>query len=105
MTKEKRVAYWQKLIKAHHQSSLSVSDFCRDHRINSQRFYLWRKRFNSQSTAPAIGAFLELVPSSRNGESGIRLRVAQGLSIEMDCGFDPATLRQVISVVKGSCLP
>jgi transposase-like protein len=105
MTKEERVAYWHKLVKEHAQSSLSVTDFCRDHQINSQRFYLWRQRFNLQSTAPITGAFLELVPSSKNGESGIRLQVDQGISIELDCGFDSSTLRQVISVVKGSCLP
>ncbi len=105
MTKEERITYWQKLVKEQAQSSLSVTDFCRDHQINRQRFYLWRQRFQSQSPASVTGAFLELVPSSKNGESGIRLRVDPGLSIELDCGFDPATLRQVISVVKGSCLP
>ena len=105
MTKEERATYWHKLVKEHALSSLSVTDFCQDRRINRQRFYLWRQRFNSPSTAPGTGAFLELVSSSKNGESGIRLRVDQGLSIELDCGFDPATLRQIISVVKGSCLP
>jgi len=105
MTKEERVSYWQKLVKEQAQSSLSVTDFCRDQKINRQRFYLWRQRFQSQSTGPVTGAFLELVSSSKNGESGIRLRIDQALSIELDCGFDPATLRQVISVVKGSCLP
>lgn len=105
MTKEERVADWQRLVKEHARSSLSVTDFCRDHQINCQRFYLWRQRFKSQSTASVTGAFLELVPSSKKGESGIRLRVDQRISIELDCGFDPSTLRQVISVVKGSCLP
>lgn len=107
MTQEQRSTYWQNLVKAHTQSGLSVTDFCRDRQINSQRFYLWRQRFNSQSTASVTGAFLELVPSSKNGESGIRLRVDQGLSIELDRGFDPSTLGQVISILKakGSCLP
>jgi transposase-like protein len=105
MTKGERISYWQKLVKEQVQSSLSVTDFCRDHQINSQRFYLWRQRFNSQSPASGRGAFLELVPSSKDGGSGIRLRVNPELSIELDCGFDPVTLRQVISVVKASCLP
>jgi transposase-like protein len=103
MTKRERITYWQKVVKEQVQSSLSVTDFCRDQQINPQRFYLWRQRFQSQSTSPGTGAFLELVPSSKNGESGIRLRIDQSLSIELDCGFDPATLRQVISVVKASC--
>lgn len=101
MTKKERVTNWQKLIKEQAQSNLSVGGFCRDHQINPQRFYLWRQRFNSQSPTSGTGAFLELVPSSKNKESGIRLKVDQGLSIELDCGFDPSTLRQVISLLKG----
>ena len=89
MTQEQRASYWQDLINRHSRSSLSVTDFCRDHQINRQRFYRWRQRFQSQSTGPVTGAFLELVPTSKNGESGIRLRIEQGLSVELDCGFDP----------------
>jgi hypothetical protein len=107
MTQEQRATYWQNLVNAHSRSSLSVTDFCRDHQIKRQRFYLWRQRFQSQSNPPVTGAFLELVPSSNKGESGIRLRIDQGLSIELDRGFDPSTLSQVISILKGkgSCLP
>jgi transposase-like protein len=105
MTQEERISHWRKLVKEHTQSGLSVTDFCQDHKIDRQRFYLWRQRFQSQSTGPSTGAFLELVPSSQNGESGIRLRINQDLSIELDHGFDPATLVQAISVVKRSCLP
>jgi putative transposase len=101
MTKGERVSNWQKLIKEQAQSNLSVGEFCQDHQINCQRFYLWRQRFNSQSPASGTGAFLELVPSSKNKESGIRLQVDHGLSIELDCSFDPSTLRQVISLLKG----
>lgn len=100
MTKGERITYWQKLVKEQAQSSLSVTDFCRDHQINPQRFYLWRQRFNSQSPASRTGAFLELVSSSKDGGSGIRLRMDQGVSIELDCHFDPATLRQVISILR-----
>jgi transposase-like protein len=101
MTKGERVSSWQKLVKEQAQSNLSVGDFCRDHQINCQRFYLWRQRFNSQPQTSSRNSFLELVPSSKNKESGIRLKVDHGLSIELDCGFDPSTLRQIISLLKG----
>ena len=101
MTKGERVSNWQKLVKEQAQSNLSVGDFCRGHQINPQRFYLWRQRFNTQPHSSSQNSFLELVPSSKNKESGIRLRVDQGLSIELDCGFDPSTLRQIISLLKG----
>ena len=107
MTQEERISHWRKLVKEHSQSGLSVTDFCQDHKIDRQRFYLWRQRFQSQPNPTVTGAFLELVPSSNKGESGIRLRIDQGLSIELDRGFDPSTLGQVISILKakGSCLP
>lgn len=101
MTQEQRITYWQKLIKAHHQSNQTVTDFCQDRQINRQRFYLWRQRFQSQPQAPVSGGFLELVPSPKNRESGLRLRIDPDLAIELDCGFDPSTLGQVISLLKG----
>ena len=100
MTLEDRKTFWKKLVKEHGQSQLSVTDFCRNHRINPQRFYVWRKRFQSQPTTPNPGAFLELVPTSKKTESGIRLRMESGMSIELDCQFDSVTLRQVISILR-----
>ena len=100
MTFEERKTYWKKLVIEHGQSQLSVTDFCRDHQINPQRFYFWRKRIQSQPTAPKTGAFLELVPTSKKTGSGIRLRMESGISIELDCHFDPTALRQVISILR-----
>ena len=107
MTQKQRITYWQDLVKAHSRSGLDVTSFCRDHQINRQRFYLWRQRFQTQAQTPMTDAFLELVPSSRSGESGIRLRLDPSLSIELDRGFDPATLQQVLVALRaqGSCLP
>lgn len=105
MTQQQRTTYWQDLVEAQSHSGLDATTFCRDRRINRQRFYLWRQRFQKQPVA--AGAFLELVPSSRSGESGVRLRLDQGLSIDLDRGFDPATLQQVLATLraKSPCLP
>jgi hypothetical protein len=105
MTQQQRSTYWQELVEAQSQSGLDVTTFCRDRRINRQRFYLWRQRFQKPGAEPE--AFLELVPSSRSGESGVRLHLNQSLSIELDRGFDPATLQQVLTALraKGPCLP
>ena len=107
MTQEQRITYWQKLVKAHNQANRTVTDFCQAHQINRQSFYRWRERFQTQSKAPVSGGFLELIPASKKGESGIRLRIDPDLAIELDCGFDPSTFHQVISLLraKRSCLP
>lgn len=107
MTQKQRITYWQDLVQAHRRSGLDVTSFCRDQEINRQRFYLWRQRFQTQAQTPMTDAFLELVPSSRSGESGIRLRFDPSLSVELDRGFDPATLQQALAALRapGSCLP
>jgi hypothetical protein len=105
MTQQQRSTSWQELVEAQSQSGLDVTTFCRDRRINRQRFYLWRQRFQKQITEPE--AFLELVPSSRSGESGVHLRLNQSLSIDLDRGFDPTTLQQALRALQGKdlCLP
>jgi hypothetical protein len=77
MTQKQRVTYWQDLVKEQSHSGLDVTSFCRDNQINRQRFYLWRQHFQRQT--PVTDSFLELVPSSDNVESGVRLHLDQGL--------------------------
>lgn len=105
MTQHQRTTYWQDLVEAQSQSGQDVTTFCRDRRINRQRFYLWRQRFQKPTTG--TGAFLELFPAPKNAESGVHLHLDQGLSIELDRGFDPVTLQQVLATLrtKASCLP
>jgi len=106
MTKEGRATSWQKLVQEQTESGVNAAAFCKDHQINPQRFYFWRRRFKDESdTTKGTGAFLELVPSSKNHGSGIRIRLGERLSIELERGFDPCTLRNAIDALcrKGSC--
>jgi hypothetical protein len=106
MTKEERVTYWQGLVQEQAQSGINAAAFCKDHQINLQRFYTWRRRFNAESDATkGEGAFVEFVPSSKTHVSGIRIRLDERLSIELERGFDPSTLRHAIDALrgKGSC--
>ncbi|MEJ2726881.1 MAG: hypothetical protein P8175_20055 [Deltaproteobacteria bacterium] len=105
MTREERVTHWQRRVQEQAQSGMSAAAFCKDHQINLQRFYSWRRRFMVQSDAQTTGGFLELVPSSKVHGSGIRIRLDERLSIELDRGFDPSSLRNAIDVLcgKASC--
>ena len=103
MKREERAAHWLTIIERYAGSGLSAAAFCREHCINLNRFYWWRRRFhrtdqrqipNSTSTG-----FLELVSCSKQPESGIRIRLGEDLSIEVDQGFDPLTLRGVIETL------
>jgi transposase-like protein len=101
MTKEERTTYWQKLIQAQAESGLSAAAFCKDHQINPQRFYFWRRRFKNESDASEGGAFFELVPSSKIQTSGVHIRLDERLSIELERYFDPYTLRNAINALRG----
>ena len=39
MTQQQRITYWQDLVEAQRRSGLDVTTFCRDRRIDRQRFY------------------------------------------------------------------
>ena len=106
MTKEERVARWQGLVSEQAQSGMSAAAFCKEKQLNLHGFYFWRRRFKTESTLKVTGAFLELVPSaSKIRESGVRICLGERLSIELDRGFDPLTLRNAIDALcgKGSC--
>ena len=105
MTKEERAARWQMLVQDQTQSGMSAAAFCRENQLNLQRFYSWRQRLHAGSDAKVTGAFLELVPSAKMQESGIRIRLDGRLFIETDRGFDSSTLRNAIDALcgKGSC--
>jgi hypothetical protein len=105
MTRKARVIHWQGLVQEQAHSGMSAVAFCKESQLKLQSFYAWRRRFKTESDTNVTGAFLELVPSSKIQESGIRIRLDERLSVELDRGFDPFTLRNAINVLcgKGSC--
>jgi len=105
MSREERVTRWQGLVQAQSQSGMSAVAFCKENQLNLHGFYSWRRRFKLESRVKATAAFLELVPSSTIRESGIRIRLNERLSVELERGFDPSTLRNAIDALcgKGSC--
>ncbi len=112
MTRKERAAYWRGLVAKQTDSDLSDVAFCREHQINIHQFYKWRRRFRDKQPTSEAPGFVELVPCSQPPQhlgSGIRIRLGNGLRIEVQRGFDPLTLGAVIEVISGGgmqpCLP
>lgn len=105
MTREERVTHWQTLVHEQTQSGMSAAAFCKENQLNLHGFYSWRRRFRAESGPQGTGSFLELVPASKIRESGVRICLGERLSIELDRGFHPSTLRNAIDALcgKGSC--
>jgi hypothetical protein len=99
MTKEERYTYWKNLIDEQAQSGLNAPAFCSEQNLKLAQFYRWRRRFKNHSARRSPNGFMELVPSSKDSCSGIRIRLLHDLSIEVERGFDPVTLQAVIQAL------
>ena len=91
---EARRIYWKNLVDQYAQSGLSAKAFCLENSIKLQQFYRWRRIFRKLLSQQTEG-FIELIPSLKDIDSGIRIRLYQDISIEIDRSFDPGTLRAV----------
>jgi transposase-like protein len=102
MSREERIKHWRRIIEKHAASGLSAATFCRDNNIRISQFHRWRRRFRKEYSQGNESGFLQLVPFSKPVQhSGIRIRLRDDLSIEVDPGFDPHTLRGVIETIGG----
>lgn len=101
MTKQERSAYWQSLVDKQAESGLTGAAFCREHQINRNRFYYWRRHFRNKASIEASpGGFVELVPYPKKTSAGIYIHISNGFRIEVDRDFDPVTLRAAILAVR-----
>jgi transposase-like protein len=109
MTRQERSTFWRRVVAEQAESTLSAAAFCREQKISLHQFYQWRRRFRNQQSEGRSTGFVELLPCSKDHHSGIRLRLGEELSIEVDRGFDPLTLQAVLDAVfsegRGPCLP
>ena len=102
MNRDERAAHWRGLVDEQAQSELSAAAYCRDRHLKLPQFYRWRRRFRSQlGNGDTSDGFLQLIPSSKQNSSGVRLHLRNALWIELEQGFDPHTLRTAIEVLYG----
>jgi hypothetical protein len=102
MTRAKRAEHWRTIMEKQTVSGMSAAAFCRENHIRISQFYWWRRRFRKGNSQGNESRFLQLVPISKSAQhGGIRIRLRDGLSIEVDPGFDPHTLRGVIETIGG----
>lgn len=95
MTEQERKDYWLDLMGQQAQSGLSIIAFCERREISRHRFYYWRKRLGRSN--PSKG-FIQLIPAEHQ-ERGIRIYPGNPLYIEVESGFDYATLQSVVKAL------
>jgi hypothetical protein len=98
--REEKRRFWEERLQDWKESELCQSEFCRRNDLKVCQFMYWKKRILRQPSLPV--ALVELpVPRSALLSLGspIGLTISNKYRIEIDKGFDPETLHQVLRVL------
>lgn len=91
--------FWRDLISQQGGSGKSVRDFCAEKGLKENQFYCWRRELKQRDAEKACGnGFMELIgPGRKNGWAGVSIQVDERLSIVVERGFDPETLKAALA--------
>jgi hypothetical protein len=89
---------WQKIIREHRCSGLSISTYCRKTGLSVSSFYAWRQRL-SQSETSELKDFIKITPPAKDVRSPLRTRTPEGYLIEVSEGTDTIFLSNVIAAL------
>jgi hypothetical protein len=99
-TRRKRMSHaqWRGHIEAQKKSDLTVEAYCLSHDLGMASFHQHRSRMRKeQEHSPTSGGFVELRPAS----SGLKLLdPSGGWVLELEAGFDPATLQRFLVAIR-----
>ncbi len=105
--------FWRGMMQHWRRSGLSVRDFCAEHGLAEPSFYAWRRTLTrrDQQAATTSAAHtqhasviqplfvpLHVVPTPAN--AALELVLDQGVVVRVPAGFDAATLRQLLPLLK-----
>jgi hypothetical protein len=94
-TRLEKLEHWRRVIGEWRASGSSQAAFCRERGLPTWKFGYWLKRVSEEDETPDGPAFATV---SMPG-SGLRLVLPCGASLEVEPGFDEATLRRVLRAV------
>jgi hypothetical protein len=100
---------WRNHMKTWQESGLSQAAYCRQHQINHHKFLYWKKRILGKPALATLTTFAELPLGKifdrpeRSLLGPITLAIRPGYRIEIEKGFDPGTLLELIRVLDPTC--
>lgn len=98
MTKEQRQTDWAKRIEEQRHSGLSITKWCQKHGINDKTFYKWKHTLKTNAESPAGWCQIQAKPVPAKTVV-LKLVVNHQITIELQPGFDPQLLREVLAVL------
>ena len=97
---EKRKA-WERHLHSWKKSGLTQKEYCRINNLTHHTFHYWKKKFYKEHFASVSLIPLQIKPEfSKYHSSPLSLTIDDRYKIDMDKGFDPETLFQVLTVLK-----
>ena len=91
--------YWQQHFKSWKESGKSRTTYCSENNLRLTTFDYWRKKFR-EKTVPIKLVQVPTAGRLQMDNSGIRLIVNEHYLIEVETGFCPSTLSQLVKVVR-----
>ena len=102
-SKRKR-EYWRSHIERWQESGSSQTEYCREHGLKDHQFTYWKKRIvQTEAEGKLVSLKLSSFTNKQPPQPGCPLRVvvSNGLKVEVEAGFDPDLLGQLIIVLRG----
>ena len=99
---EKR-KFWNEHIEGWQESNLTQTEYCRQHNLIPHRFTYWKNRIvkPQETFVPLVQVNMEANFNANPAyTSPLRLVFNNQYHVEVDRGFDPVTLRQLVYTLK-----
>jgi len=96
--------FWKKKIQGWQESGLSQVEYCRTHNLIPHRFTYWKQKLVKKNTGVPISLVqVNMKAGFHSGPayaSPLRLVFGNQFHVEIDRGFDPVTLRQLVLALR-----
>ncbi len=87
---------WREIIARQQASGLTVAAFCRRAQLSPVSFFAWRRKLRTAVTFAEV----KLAPPAATEASGIELHLPAGRWLLVRPGFDPQTLRDLLTALE-----
>ena len=108
---------WLQHIQRWQHSQLTIRDFCARHRLSEPSFYAWRRLLTERGLLPPTSAATAAQPNADVGPTApffvavtladteavpqpLEIVLPDGLAVRVAAGFDAATLRQLLALLR-----
>lgn len=97
-------AFWKQQIQGWQESGLPQVEYCRNHNLIPHRFTYWKQKLVKKTTEPPVSLVQVNMKANFNTGSAytspLRLVFNNQYHVEIDRGFDPVTLPQLVYTLR-----